>query len=74
MSEGKERKIFACREHVEFALEEMVNQTVEPPVMETLKPVGDSTPACEYCGQTAEYVVANRHSATKCGWNLWICG
>ncbi|MFS8651692.1 MAG: CxxH/CxxC protein [Caldibacillus sp.] len=58
---------YCCAEHVEFALEEMINTYLTPPQLLPLEEEKLSTSACGYCGKPAVYIVANEHSHTRCG-------
>jgi len=51
--------IYCCKEHAEFALEEVIIETGEPPKIEEVNVEKLPTSKCGYCGQTAEYIVAN---------------
>ncbi|MCU9613456.1 CxxH/CxxC protein [Caldibacillus lycopersici] len=51
--------IYCCKEHVEYALEEIVNESEMAPILKQVEADKLSTAICEYCGQVAEYVVAN---------------
>lgn len=51
--------IYCCKEHAEYGLEEIVNQTGEAPNMKPVEKGELPTVTCEYCGQLAAYVVSN---------------
>ena len=59
--------IYCCEEHVEYALEELINKYVTAPQLLPLQQEKLLTTPCGYCGKQAIYVVANEHSHTKCG-------
>ncbi|WP_075047810.1 CxxH/CxxC protein [Bacillus andreraoultii] len=52
-------KIFCCKEHVEYGLEEIINEGEVSPKLEELKESELPTAPCEYCGQDAVYIVSN---------------
>ncbi len=49
--------IYCCEEHVELALDEMVDEHELAPKLE--KVVENSDFICGYCGQQAVYIVGN---------------
>ncbi|MDF2558283.1 MAG: yyzF-like family protein [Bacillales bacterium] len=55
-------KLFCCIEHVERALDEIVYECEEAPILNEL----EKEEVCEYCEQRAVYIVANEFSDTKC--------
>ena len=50
--------IYCCEEHVELALDVMVDDCEKAPKLEKL-PNREISTGCEYCQKTAIYVVAN---------------
>ena len=53
------KMIYSCEEHVEFALDEIVDKFATFPVMTKLD-VDNLSTSCEYCQNTAVYIVANK--------------
>ncbi|WAA12270.1 CxxH/CxxC protein [Fervidibacillus halotolerans] len=65
---GTEKKvIYSCEEHVEYAMEEIINEKGTPPILKRLESGKLSTKACAYCGKLSVYIVSNEYSHTKCG-------
>lgn len=58
-------KIYCCEEHIELALDVLVDETELPPQMELLKEDEKLSTNCEYCRKEAVYLVANEYSDTK---------
>ena len=57
---GKETiMIYCCEEHVEYGLEEAVNEKGVAPILQQLEREQLSTNPCEYCGKPAAYIVSN---------------
>lgn len=58
--------LYACKEHVEIALDDMIDETGNFP---KLTEIDDqlSTKACAYCEKQAHYLVANKDSDPSCG-------
>ncbi|WP_028400741.1 CxxH/CxxC protein [Ectobacillus panaciterrae] len=56
--------ILCCLEHVELALDIIVDEFETPPVIHN---VDNSLETCEYCQNKAIYVVSNADSDTRCG-------
>ena len=59
-------KIYCCQDHVEVALDTVVDETEVPPfINEIIKEENQEVTnnskgfTCEYCGQPAVYIVAN---------------
>jgi CxxH/CxxC protein (TIGR04129 family) len=50
---------YCCSEHVELALDEVVDEFETAPQLTKLEAVDKSTFPCGYCGQQAVYIVAN---------------
>ncbi|MFK2826584.1 CxxH/CxxC protein [Bacillus sp. B190/17] len=48
--------IYCCQEHVELALDIVVDEYETAPVIEKVE---EEKKTCEYCQNEAEYVVAN---------------
>lgn len=59
--------IYCCKEHVELALDVIVDEYGEPPVLELIKRKEELSTTCEYCQNNAAYIVANEYSPTKYG-------
>lgn len=59
--------IYCCLEHVELALESVVDETQLAPLMEQIPEEQELSTRCEYCGERASYLVTNSHSHTECG-------
>jgi CxxH/CxxC protein (TIGR04129 family) len=51
--------IYCCKEHVELAMDIIVDEYEVAPKLEQLTDSHDLSTTCEYCEQTAEYIVAN---------------
>lgn len=51
--------IYACEEHVEIALDDIVDEYLTSPVL-TKIPVDNLSTTCEYCQNPAVYLVANK--------------
>ena len=60
-------RIMSCLEDVELALEQIIDDTQEPPIIEKLAEEEQLSTRCEYCRNQALYVVTNIHSDTQCG-------
>ena len=58
-------EIYSCEEHIERALDEVIDQQEIAPLFEKLEKVGCSL-ACQYCQRQAIYVVSNECSDTSC--------
>lgn len=56
--------IFCCKEHVELALDIMVDEHELAPILEEVKNSEDLSTPCEYCTNSAAYIVANKNSDT----------
>jgi CxxH/CxxC protein (TIGR04129 family) len=56
--------ISCCQEHVELALDIIVDEFGTAPVIHN---VDNSEKTCEYCQNKAIYVVSNTNSDTTCG-------
>ncbi len=52
-------KVYCCEEHVELALDVIVDECETAPIMEKLQTEGDLSTACEYCRNVAAYLVGN---------------
>ena len=53
-------KIYCCKDHVELALDVMVDETESFPVLEELeKESNELSTTCEYCKNSATYMVSN---------------
>jgi CxxH/CxxC protein (TIGR04129 family) len=51
--------IYSCEEHVEIALDEVVDEYETFPVFTKID-VDNSASSCEYCQNPAVYIVANK--------------
>lgn len=51
--------IYSCEEHVDIALDEVVDKYFTFPVLEKLD-VDNLSTSCEYCQNPAVYMVANK--------------
>nr|WP_251132611.1 MULTISPECIES: CxxH/CxxC protein [unclassified Exiguobacterium] len=49
---------YVCLEHVELALDEVVDETEEYPILEEVN--SEKTVTCEYCDQPATYLVSSK--------------
>lgn len=59
--------IHCCLEHVDLALDDVVDETGEPPILTQIEDEKGLSTNCEYCQNHAIYIVANTHSDTICG-------
>lgn len=59
--------IACCQEHVELALDIIVDEFEIPPVIHTVDNDKSAPKTCEYCQNKAIYVVSNENSPTICG-------
>lgn len=57
-------KLPCCLEHVELALDIIVDECEVPPFIHN---VDNSENTCEFCQNKATYVVSNTDSHTTCG-------
>ncbi|MFC7395066.1 CxxH/CxxC protein [Scopulibacillus cellulosilyticus] len=55
----KRLRYLVCLEHVELALESIVDNYQTAPVIEEIKKENNLSTPCEYCEKTAEYIVTN---------------
>lgn len=51
--------IYCCKEHVELALDVVVDEYEVAPVLKELSEEEKLSTACEYCSEQAIYMVAN---------------
>ncbi|GIN21979.1 CxxH/CxxC protein [Siminovitchia fordii] len=51
--------IYCCKEHVELALDIVVDEQETAPVLEKLKTESELPTPCKYCKNPAEYIVGN---------------
>ncbi|RIW31605.1 CxxH/CxxC protein [Bacillus salacetis] len=51
--------IYCCKEHVELAMDVIVDEYEVAPKLEQLKDTHGLSTTCEYCENEAEYIVAN---------------
>ncbi len=57
--EGLKNMIYCCEEHVELALDVIVDDYVTAPKLEKITDPEKISTGCEYCRNLAAYVVAN---------------
>lgn len=63
MALGEKRMvIYCCLEHVELALDIIVDEHEVAPILEEVQQSELSTPICEYCQNPALYMVSNEYS------------
>ncbi|MDZ5710629.1 CxxH/CxxC protein [Jeotgalibacillus haloalkalitolerans] len=53
-------RIFCCKEHVELALDVLVDETEDVPLLKTVDNYEELSTNCEYCNETAIYLVENK--------------
>ena len=51
--------IYCCKEHIEMALDEVVDKYEVAPVMKELTEEEKLSTTCAYCDEQAVYIVAN---------------
>jgi CxxH/CxxC protein (TIGR04129 family) len=51
--------IYCCEDHVELALDVIVDDYFVAPKLEKIEDPGKAESGCEYCGKLAVYMVAN---------------
>ncbi|EDL65394.1 hypothetical protein BSG1_10991 [Bacillus sp. SG-1] len=51
--------IYCCKEHVELAMDVIVDEYEVAPKLEQLTDNQELSTTCEYCNNQAEYLVAN---------------
>ncbi|GGH80414.1 CxxH/CxxC protein (TIGR04129 family) [Pullulanibacillus pueri] len=56
--------IYSCLEDIELALEAIIDDTQEPPIIEALSEEEQLSTRCEYCQEPAQYLVTNMNSDT----------
>ena len=56
---GDENVIYCCTEHVDMALDDVVDEHEVAPKLEKLESVENSSVTCGYCGKPAVYMVGN---------------
>ncbi|MFD1734978.1 CxxH/CxxC protein [Bacillus salitolerans] len=59
--------IHACMEHVDVAIDTIVDECEIAPEIKELNDDEKLSTACEYCQNTAIYLVSNTYSDTICG-------
>ena len=57
--------IYCCKEHVELALDIIVDEHETAPILEQIKDGENLSTTCEYCQVPASYIVGNECSSTK---------
>ncbi|MGG3520477.1 CxxH/CxxC protein [Bacillus pseudomycoides] len=60
-------KLPCCLEHVELALDIIVDECEVAPVINSVDNSGKEQKTCEFCQNKATYVVSNTDSHTICG-------
>lgn len=58
-------ELYVCQEHVELALDKVVDECETFPSLEAVNHSQNLSPTCEYCVEKAAYIVANTYSSTK---------
>ncbi|XKE67320.1 CxxH/CxxC protein [Jeotgalibacillus malaysiensis] len=53
-------RIFCCKEHVELALDVLIDETEEVPLLKTVDNHDELSTKCEYCDEPAIYLVENK--------------
>ncbi len=53
-------RIFCCKEHVELALDVLIDETEEVPLLKTVDNQVELSTNCEYCNEPAIYLVENK--------------
>ncbi|MFB1081552.1 CxxH/CxxC protein [Jeotgalibacillus sp. JSM ZJ347] len=53
-------RIFCCKEHVELALDVLIDETEEVPLLKTVDNQQELSTKCEYCDEPAIYLVENK--------------
>ncbi|HLU22138.1 MAG TPA: CxxH/CxxC protein [Bacillaceae bacterium] len=51
--------IYCCLEHVELALDIIVDEYETAPILQEIESEGKLSTTCEYCNKTATYIVGN---------------
>ncbi|WP_251345256.1 CxxH/CxxC protein [Heyndrickxia oleronia] len=59
LKKGVKSMIYACAEHVEYALEIATEQRMEAPNFEKVDEKNNLSTSCEYCKNPAIYLVGN---------------
>jgi len=52
--------IYSCAEHVDIAIDTIVNEHETFPILEKISDGDKLSTSCEYCKNTAVYMVANK--------------
>lgn len=53
-------RIFCCKEHVELALDVLIDEIEEVPLLKTVDNQEELSTKCEYCDEPAIYLVENK--------------
>ncbi|KIL42852.1 hypothetical protein KP77_34820 [Jeotgalibacillus alimentarius] len=53
-------RILCCKEHVEMGLDVIVDETEKLPDLKTVDNNDELSTKCEYCDETAIYIVENK--------------
>ncbi|TLS35413.1 CxxH/CxxC protein [Pseudalkalibacillus caeni] len=51
--------IYCCEEHIDMALDDSVDNSEQPPIMDKLSAEKQLSTTCEYCPKSAIYIVSN---------------
>lgn len=62
-----EKNILSCDEHIDWALDDFVDNYSETPLLNKVENTQNVSTSCEYCQKDAIYIVSNIDSTTKCG-------
>jgi CxxH/CxxC protein (TIGR04129 family) len=57
---GEGRMIYSCAEHVDIAIDSIVNEYETFPILEQISDEEKLSTTCEYCKNSAIYMVANK--------------
>ncbi|MCD5325644.1 MULTISPECIES: CxxH/CxxC protein [Pontibacillus] len=58
-------KLFVCQDHVDRGIDVIVDECETFPNLDQLNKDEQLSTACEYCSESATYIVANAGSNTK---------
>ncbi|TCW39332.1 CxxH/CxxC protein [Laceyella sacchari] len=69
MASADKKKWYACDEHVDIALDEIVDMYEQAPLMELMDDEPNNQATCFWCGQTPRYVLqlANQEETSEEG-------
>jgi len=57
---GEKKMIYSCAEHVDIAIDTVVNEHETFPILEQVSDEEKLSTTCEYCKNPAIYMVANK--------------